>query len=1710
MAPFSASRIYAAQPHSLLSTSSSSSLKASIPPLHINSAHQQDNNNNDDDEAAVEFLTPIGNTLAPFRNPLSPPTTTMQPSSSSSSTAKRTDSTRTNLSSQNTHASSSDAAETDDLERSSLISSSAGGSSSLGRSASGASTTPTSPGLGMHRQEMGADTLDTYKSALTSRSLLDASSEGRRASDPQSASPAQPPATIPQAQQPPSLRGARPDSLPAITMSSSSSSSSSSAAVLTLRLTAASHSSTEQDDFHNAFLKPSAAAGTGLQAGLGTPSSTSASVGNSPIHLGWPPSPSHGGKSSSTSSSTSSSPSSASRRLSSIFMSSRSRKSSLGGAAGGGSGTRSPLSPANPDPHNRQIGTVDNSPAMATCASSPSPSPSPFVAGFSPNPRRASRMDQGQGGVDDYVMAIGPPSPSPSPSTSSRSRRPKTSPNLMTDAAHTTSTPPPFGSSEKGATRPPAGGAGGMSTSKSAPAGFAIVVPRLSLEMDLGVGLGFDLGGSGPKKSAAFSNEEQADADASSCSLGVKKVDSRSTISAPASPSSSTILAGRTGVLRSRSRRRSEKERLMQKPLPPGPPGAAGSVKSSNTAMARRVHSSSSRDSQLMGGTYSQSTLAVSNDSAREHAQLHPSSSSLMRSEDTQSANTLHTSASTASLVRGTGREEEEEDERARVGTDFSMERMIDTPVALLSPPLEDPRGEAEGSVGSAGGTVRVRGPANRPQSYLLHRRVQSTDGGGVEDYFGFAASGGGKTEGSIPASSSSSGKTKKKKKKQGEEGGAQSYDVATLRAGSLQRYSIRPPQVNESSSALLQAEGSRAGGLGVWHATNLNDSDDGLRSKGISTTSNSSSHPPSANSSRQDLPRKDSVSTTASASSSSGRMGTLGRRLSAVFDRRSGLTPLSTSTSTGRGSRSHASSAAPSEMGSPSAQFASLHPEGGYAHPPLAPSSVSSSTISSVSSPQTGLLLPPLEPMPGSGSGSVSSWSRPSSSIGFFRRFDRRGSAPPRSDGGQSKKSTKNKTKTTETTKVSLKKEAQLVVTLKHKKSMSSSQPPQLKSPSKIPVRTSSPTSQAVLETRSPSGSTKKAHGKTRSASGALAGATVVASSETGLAAIFGNNSDLSLGRVQGRTVSSQMSPSGSFHSRSPSVDALKSVGRRVDSPPLGAGAGAVRVQSRSSLALAEIEANIEAAAAKVTTSGGSLEASGWAKEVRALFVIREMIQTERSYAKHLEALIGAVRKTAALSSGGGGVDAGDGAGAAAGGTVSKRKGGSAGSMTYKTVSSGGKAASNSAGPAPHIVIMKTLLPPMIVLSRSLAARIEQNPTAAGVGAAFTLLQEQIEANFVSWSRAIGTIMDALRASESVVKGKSSKDRIGMIAPCPVVHNSSHHATGPFGSASGRMAPARSSSLDALALTRPSSPVGPQGPSGAEDDSDASSAAFPIWAVNPEAFSVPAKAKGPQRKRSSTISQLSSASSSAAAAAAAMAAVVVKDSQKSSRKRAESFKRSVSVLGVHSSSVDVAPTNKAARRLGATNDDLRLLDPSKWEAQTLEAPTKGSSPMTKSKTQTKKGSTSGSGGGVMGGPKMFEPQDLVIMPTQRVVRYILLMKDLLANTPVGGNAYPRVERALEVVTVVAEMCNKVARPMGAGPALGSTTPASGSPIVKSSAALSPGKTSSVTTNGAATPSPAAGGSKSVSSATPKAPSRRGSFVQTVQAMPRNLKKVAR
>ncbi|KAF8585141.1 hypothetical protein K439DRAFT_1084974 [Ramaria rubella] len=51
--------------------------------------------------------------------------------------------------------------------------------------------------------------------------------------------------------------------------------------------------------------------------------------------------------------------------------------------------------------------------------------------------------------------------------------------------------------------------------------------------------------------------------------------------------------------------------------------------------------------------------------------------------------------------------------------------------------------------------------------------------------------------------------------------------------------------------------------------------------------------------------------------------------------------------------------------------------------------------------------------------------------------------------------------------------------------------------------------------------------------------------------------------------------------------------------------------------------------------------------------------------------------------------------------------------------------------------------------------------------------------------------------------------------------------------------------------------------------------------------------------------------------------------------------------------------------------------------------------------------------------------QDLAIQPTQRVMRYVLLYKDLLNSTPITSPARALAERALEGATRIAQRCNR-------------------------------------------------------------------------------------
>ncbi|CAE6406680.1 unnamed protein product [Rhizoctonia solani] len=57
--------------------------------------------------------------------------------------------------------------------------------------------------------------------------------------------------------------------------------------------------------------------------------------------------------------------------------------------------------------------------------------------------------------------------------------------------------------------------------------------------------------------------------------------------------------------------------------------------------------------------------------------------------------------------------------------------------------------------------------------------------------------------------------------------------------------------------------------------------------------------------------------------------------------------------------------------------------------------------------------------------------------------------------------------------------------------------------------------------------------------------------------------------------------------------------------------------------------------------------------------------------------------------------------------------------------------------------------------------------------------------------------------------------------------------------------------------------------------------------------------------------------------------------------------------------------------------------------------------------------------------PKKMTEQDVVIMPTQRAIRYVLMYRELLLHTPVTSASRPLVERALQGATRIARRCDE-------------------------------------------------------------------------------------
>ncbi|KDN53476.1 hypothetical protein K437DRAFT_72664 [Tilletiaria anomala UBC 951] len=303
------------------------------------------------------------------------------------------------------------------------------------------------------------------------------------------------------------------------------------------------------------------------------------------------------------------------------------------------------------------------------------------------------------------------------------------------------------------------------------------------------------------------------------------------------------------------------------------------------------------------------------------------------------------------------------------------------------------------------------------------------------------------------------------------------------------------------------------------------------------------------------------------------------------------------------------------------------------------------------------------------------------------------------------------------------------------------------------------------------------------------------------------------------------------------------------------------------------------------------------WKKEVKALFVIRELVQTERSYARHLESLMQAVRR-----------------------------------LSNPQIASAKKdrRLSQSEVVASHILSLRTLLPQLIAVSRALVTRIDEDPTAAGVGATFRVVAAQLEATFVGWSFTVTDIMEGLRASDA--QKSKSKGKLGKVYLLPETTKNIktiQHTRSPSTPLS--LASAQSDRrVESLALTRPSTPT--KAPSAFGD------------------IDSPSADSGPSSKGMVT-------------------------------------SRSASSLGF----APLQATALGRRALGAVRKNHDT-PPSSLNSNGL---------------------------------KGLSPLDIVIMPTQRIPRYLLLLRDLQSNTPVDSLSYLRLERALDIVRRVAELCDE-------------------------------------------------------------------------------------
>ncbi|KIP03849.1 hypothetical protein PHLGIDRAFT_129914 [Phlebiopsis gigantea 11061_1 CR5-6] len=291
---------------------------------------------------------------------------------------------------------------------------------------------------------------------------------------------------------------------------------------------------------------------------------------------------------------------------------------------------------------------------------------------------------------------------------------------------------------------------------------------------------------------------------------------------------------------------------------------------------------------------------------------------------------------------------------------------------------------------------------------------------------------------------------------------------------------------------------------------------------------------------------------------------------------------------------------------------------------------------------------------------------------------------------------------------------------------------------------------------------------------------------------------------------------------------------------------------------------------------------------------------------------------------------------------------------------------------PPPAIVL--TYIPALLHASEALLSRLEDDPSAWGVSAGFVAVEEEVESAFVAWAGVVGEIF--VGSSEV-----DSRERVGR----KLTRSSRNSSVSSVSDSANKMLSKRSRSGASIAHARMESVYRKRGISMYEAEPASPPPSRPVSAAV------------------STMGMFTAALGTGLAYGISPSAPSTQSQDELARPR-----------------ITTTPNGSAgtlSRTFGAFKTKKNAFSPSPSHSPHVPASpvSPGFSFMSSAKEDEREKEKE----------KNPSVRELAILPVQRVMRYVLQYRDLLANTPVESPSRGLVERALESATRIAAKCDR-------------------------------------------------------------------------------------